>query len=1257
MAKIILLEGDEVYSNLDKARLFGDANFAFESKYIFSVVLKKNPTANLLHNIRDILSANKLAIKPNLVFSPRVGTQSSWSSKAQDILENIGISEVVRIDRFKAFRANKKNLSLIEEKVFDRMTESKFFSLMETKDMYKNLKERKLEIFNIHEDHGLLDQLNEQKGLALNEYEINHLNKLFNNLSRGISDAELMMFAQINSEHCRHKIFRSSWQTDIPFAYDSLFDAIKSTTKIDMKHILSAYHDNSAVLASFSKNLLEIGGNNVFKEFSENVHTTIKVETHNHPTGISPFEGAATGSGGEIRDCSATGRIARPKAGFTGLTLSHLKLGQKMETWETADNGPNYLASPKQIINDAPIGSASYNNEFGRPNIFGYFRTLEYKNFGFHKPIMLAGGIGSIKETLVQKGQPKVGDKIIVLGGPAMLIGLGGGSASSIKDSKNQDSDFASVQRSNPEMQRRAQQVLDKFMARSSKNPINFIHDVGAGGISNAIPELAKDADLGAKINLEDIDIADPSMSPMEIWCNESQERYVFSIPENKLPALEHICKRERCPYSVAGKFTEEKKLVISYKGKEVINLALDDLFKDIPLPKLMAQDFDKLTDKETLPHDNLGKHFKNILKYPAVGSKKFLITIGDRTVNGLVYRDQFIGNKQIPVSDYAATLDSYDAYSGQVFSLGERPAIAIENPEASSRMALAEAINNISGVKHESLARIAFSANWMSSSKTNDEKGDLLRGVQACANFADTLGVSIPVGKDSLSMNVTWKEGTKIKSVRSPMTLNVSSFSNVRDLRKSVTPQLSKKDSLLLHLWTNKSDFRMGGSCLYQSYGLFGGPTPDIDDPNLFKALFEAVQELLTKKHILALHDISDGGLLVALFEMALCSDQGIDLDLNLSDKEKIIPKLFSEESGLVIEVEKNNLPSIKDELNEKGIFFDEIAQKNNEHQIRVKNFNEVLFEEGIYKLYDYWDDVSFKIQAQRDNPETATSERKAFKKFDRFLTPKINFAVPAITQKLFLSKPKIALLREQGINGHYDMAAALMAAGFEVNDVHLSEVGTKIKSFDEFIGLVVPGGFSYGDVLGAGKGMAKTILNKNKMKKIFRDFFSNPKKFSLGVCNGCQFLSGLTDIIPGSTTWPSFQRNISNQYECRLVQLKINHSPSIFLEGMADSVIPVMVSHGEGRASFDSKVRNKVLEYVDPKHQPTSVYPFNPNGSAEGIAGVCNEDGRVMIMMPHPERTFLTKQYSWAPKEWGIESPWFKMFDNAYQFYKKNQ
>ena len=1253
--KIIFLQGHDVFTKTKQTKIFGNSLEIEKGKYIFVLIVANENFTEDLNKLKSLLGAVEMDFSPNLVITPRIGTQSSWSSKAQDIFANIGIDSVSRIERLKAFET--KDSETIITKIFDKMTESHFSKLPSQEELFQNLKRKQSKSYNIHKDQDLIFALNDELGLALNDVEKSYLNSLFAKLDRPVTDAELMMFSQINSEHCRHKIFRSNWKTDIPFSHDSLFDAIKSTTKDEMDHVLSAYHDNSAVIKANGTSLLEINGNNKYKSFKGEVDTTIKVETHNHPTGISPFEGAATGSGGEIRDCSATGRVARPKAGFMGLCLSHLRLGEALEPWEEPEIKPDFLASPKDILADAPIGSASYNNEFGRPAIFGYFRTLEYQKQGFHKPIMLAGGVGSIKQVQIEKGKPAAGDAVIVLGGPAMLIGLGGGSASSTKKtSDNSDLDYVSVQRSNPEMQRRAQQVLDKFNERSSKNPITFIHDVGAGGISNAIPELAKDTNLGVEINLEKIDSADQTMSPMELWCNESQERYVFTIPMAKVPALDHICKRERCPYSVAGTLTSEKVIKIKFHDDEIVNLTIDDLFGEIPLPELIAQDYDRSTEQEGLPSDDLKKLIFTVLNFPVVGSKKFLITIGDRTVNGLVFRDQLIGNRQMPVSDYAATLDDYSSDSGQVFSIGEKPNIAIENPEASVRMALSEALLNIVGVKHEALDKITFSANWMSSTKTADERGDLVRGVQAVSNMADALNVSIPVGKDSLSMNVNWKKDNEEHAVTSPMTLNISSFSNVKDLNKSVTPEFSEADSTILHLWVHEDKYRMGGSSLYQSFKLFGGPTPDIDDIAAFKSLFDGTQKLLEDELILSMHDISDGGMITALIEMALCSNTGLDINLDYPEKPKIIPKLFSEESGLVIEVNNESLEKVKKYLGGLDINFEEIAKKNNEKTITINSFRENLFTESLDNLFDEWSKVSFEMQKMRDTAEAAEQEKIAHRDYAEFLTPKIDFDIPDSGKRLFSQKPKVALLREQGINGHYDMAAALMEAGFEVDDLHMSEIGKQITNLDDYQGLVVPGGFSYGDVLGAGSGMSSTITFNKDLKKIFSNFLENDKNFALGICNGCQFMSGLNSIITGAEGWPQFIRNDSDQYECRLVQLKIEESKSIFFDGMAGSIIPVMVSHGEGKAVFSTKQSNVVARYVDPLHRTTKHYPFNPNGSEEGAAGVCNNDGRIMIMMPHPERTYLAKQYSWSPKEWNHFSPWFKMFDNAYQFAKKN-
>ena len=691
----------------------------------------------------------------------------------------------------------------------------------------------------------------------------------------------------------------------------------------------------------------------------------------------------------------------------------------------------------------------------------------------------------------------------------------------------------------------------------------------------------------------------------------------------------------------------------MKWENEQVVLLDIDDLFGEIPLPKLIAQDYDRTTEQEELPENNIGKLIANVLKYPAVASKDFLITIGDRTVNGLVYRDQLIGNRQVPVSDYAITLDDYHAYSGQVFAIGEKPNISIENPEASVRMCMAEALTNIIGVKHDSLKNIVFSANWMSSSKTSDERGDLLRGVQAISNLANELGVSIPVGKDSLSMNVNWEENGEERSITSPMTLNLSAFSNVSNVRESVTPELSEEDSYLLHVWINETSNRMGGSALYQSYGLYGGVTPDVDNTKRLERLFNSIQKLLGKKQILATHDVSDGGLIVTLLEMAFCSNKGLDISLNESDKDLLVPRLFAEEVGVVIEVKSEDLKDVKEYLAKKDLYFSEVAKKNEKKEINITNFNDEIFSDKIENLFELWSEMSNSIKTIRDNPVTTSEQIATYKKEDIFLNPQINFDIPKVSSRIFSSRPKVALLREQGINGHYDMAAALMASGFEVRDVHMSELGIKVKNFDDCSGLVVPGGFSYGDVLGAGSGMSNTIMHNAKLKKIFKNFFENEDKFVLGVCNGCQFLSGLKDIIPGASNWPKFEKNLSNQYECRLVQIKIAESRSIFFKDMQNSVIPIMVSHGEGRVGVNVN-ENVIGNYVDSSHNIAEKYPLNPNGSKNGIAGVCNEDGRITIMMPHPERTFMTKQFSWAPNDWDEHSPWFKMFDNAYKFSK---
>ena len=1106
-------------------------------------------------------------------------------------------------------------------------------------------------------------------GLALSSDEIDYLLTSFEKLGRNPTDVELMMFAQANSEHCRHKIFNAEWTIDNVKQEHSLFKMIRQTHEANPGNVLSAYHDNAAVMAGFNgARFFTDPDNQQYGYHDEDIHILMKVETHNHPTAISPYSGAATGSGGEIRDEAATGRGAKPKAGLCGFAVSNLKIPGFEQAWETDNGKPDRIVSALDIMLEGPIGAAAYNNEFGRPALCGYFRTYEQRKnesliYGYHKPIMLAGGYGMIRESDVNKQDIPTGAKLIVLGGPAMLIGLGGGAASSMASGSSYASlDFASVQRDNAEMERRCQEVIDRCWALGDNNPIISIHDVGAGGLSNAMPELVSASDRGAELELREIPNDEPGMSPMGVWCNESQERYVLAIDAEQLERFTSLCKRERAPYAILGDATEREQLVLNdaHFNNQAIDIPMSVLLGKMPSIQRDAQSETEQNPEFDTSSLDLQESIDRVLQLPAVASKSFLITIGDRSISGLVVRDQMVGPWQVPVADCAVTSSSYFDYIGEAMAIGERAPLALTNAAASGRMAIAEAIMNISAARILKLEDIALSANWMAACGESGQDAKLYATVAAVSVLCKELGIAIPVGKDSLSMNTVWSVNNQQQKVTSPLSLNITAFARVADVRQSLTPQLQQDDdTILFYIDLANGKQRLAGSALSQVYEQFGSETPDLEDTTSLIGFFQALQVLNESDYILAYHDRSDGGLFVTLAEMAFAGHIGIDIDLE--DTDNIIANLFNEELGAVIQIKKGHEQSVKETfmnagINEKSLH--SIGSVNNDYTFRLKQGGIKSLALSIHDLHKKWSSTSFQIQSLRDNPECAQQEFNDIgNKINSGLFVDTKFELES--NPLFFintdAKPRMAVLREQGVNGQLEMAAAFDRAGFECVDVHMQDLIDGQIKLDSFNGLVACGGFSYGDVLGAGGGWAKSILYSDKVSNMFEKFFNRTDTFSLGVCNGCQMMSQLRDLIPGATSWPDFVRNQSEQFEARLVMVEIMESPSILFKDMTGSKIPVVVAHGEGRVSYKSKdlKLNAAMRYIDNSGVPTESYPHNPNGSINGLTGLTNDDGRVTIMMPHPERVFLRKQFSYLPSQWKNEySPWMKMFLNARQW-----
>ncbi len=1237
-----------------------------------------------------------------LLVTPRLGTVSPWSSKATDIARNCGLEAVRRIERGIAWRLGGRRGARLDAATLatalpylhDRMTESVLTDEREAARLFHHIEPQPLATVDIlNGGRKALERANAEWGLALSADEIDYLLDNFSRAGRNPTDVELMMFAQANSEHCRHKIFNAAWVIDGVPQDESLFGMIRHTHALRPEGTLSAYADNAAVIAGRDIARFYPDADGIYRLHQEPTHILMKVETHNHPTAISPFPGAATGAGGEIRDEGATGRGAKPKAGLTGFSVSNLRIPGAEQPWEQDYGRPGRIVSALAIMLEGPIGAAAFNNEFGRPNLTGYFRSFELMTpdgqvRGYHKPIMLAGGIGNIREDHVHKQPFPAGTLLVQLGGPGLLIGLGGGAASSLTAGANVEAlDFDSVQRGNPEMQRRAQEVIDRCWQLGADNPILSIHDVGAGGLSNAFPELAHGAGRGARFELRDVPSEEPGMSPREIWCNEAQERYVLAIAPQSLAAFDALCARERCPYAVVGRASDDGRLVVT--DRHFANTPVDmDLSVLLGKPPRMTRDVRHVRPKLrpfTAEGLDLKEACHRVLRHPTVAAKSFLINIGDRTVGGFTARDQMVGPWQMPVADCAVTTLGYATEAGETMALGERTPLALIDPAASGRMAVAEAVTNLAAARVERLSDIRLSANWMAAAGHPGEDAGLYDTVRAVAKaFCPALGLSIPVGKDSMSMRTTWQEAGEDKAVVAPLSLIVSAFAPTPDARATLTPQLrtdcGQTDLILIDL--GEGNNRLGGSVLAQVYGELGDVCPDADVPERLKAFFGVIQRLNAEGRILAYHDRSDGGLFVTLCEMAFAGRTGIDVDvdelryhrlhedirLDVEDApdprepytSRLFGILFNEELGAVLQVRRTDTPAVMQACIEAGLrdeFF-VIGSLNRRDRIRILREGRPVLDEARADLLAAWWETSWRMQRLRDNPACADQEYAALRDArDPGLNVKLGFDpdadVAAPYVKKATARPRVAILREQGVNGQVEMAAAFDRAGFEARDVHMSDILAGRVSLRDFKGLAACGGFSYGDVLGAGGGWAASILHSARGRDEFEAFFNRPDSFALGVCNGCQMMSRLKDIIPGAQDWPRFERNLSEQFEARFSLVEVTENPSILFAGMAGSRMPIAVAHGEGRAVFASQAQQKraltCLRYVDNRGRVSERYPLNPNGSPRGITGLTTPDGRFTIMMPHPERVFRAIQHSWRPDGWGEDGPWLRLFRNA--------
>ena len=1286
---------------LQKAAAAGLPPAGLKSEYWYFAGSADAPDAESIEKLQALLAAESVGQTPQasaglhlFLIAPRIGTISPWASKATDIARNCGLDNIERIERGMAVwiegaltEAQKQQWAAL---LHDRMTESVLTDFQAASALFAH---PQAQTFNTVDVLGAgkeaLMQANRELGLALSADEIDYLVENYQILARNPSDVELMMFAQANSEHCRHKIFNADFILDGQVQPKSLFGMIRDTHKAHPEGTVVAYKDNSSVIegAKIERFYPNAAENQAYRFHEEDTHIIMKVETHNHPTAIAPFAGAATGAGGEIRDEGATGKGSRPKAGLTGFSVSNLNIPGAEQPWEqysaveAAYGKPGHISSALDIMLEGPIGGAAFNNEFGRPNLLGYFRTFEEQYQGqmrgYHKPIMLAGGLGSIQAQQTHKDEIPEGALLIQLGGPGMLIGLGGGAASSMDTGTNQsDLDFNSVQRGNPEIERRAQEVIDRCWQLGAANPIVSIHDVGAGGLSNAFPELVNDAGRGAVFKLRDVPLEEHGLSPMQIWCNEAQERYVLAILEKDLETFRRICARERCPFAVVGTATDDGHLQVrdDLYGNNPVDLPLNVLLGKPP--KTTRSDSKQMPSESVFDAGqyDLRESAYRVLRLPTVASKNFLITIGDRSVGGLTHRDQMVGKYQTPVADAAVTMMGFNTHQGEAMSMGEKPTVALFDAPASGRMAIGEAITNIAGVNIGKMGNIKLSANWMAACGNAGEDEKLYRTVEAVSHTCQALGLSIPVGKDSLSMKTVWQDEGAQKSVVSPLSLIISAFAPVQDVRRTLTPELKNTaDSAIFAIDLGFGRSRMGGSALSQVWKNISGSAPDLNNSHHLAAFYQVMQSLVAEGRLLAYHDRGDGGLLATLAEMSFASHLGMNLDLaamieqtrEQSGSNKLqdaaARTLFNEELGAVIQVAGEHIEAVQTAFEEAGLAaaLHQIGAINHSERLLIQNRNTVLLNEDRLDLQKAWAETSWQMQRLRDNPECADSEyalladdKRSALFADLTFDVNENIAAPFINRG---TQPKIAVLREQGVNGQIEMAAAFTRAGFDAYDVHMSDLMAGRVQLADFQMLAACGGFSYGDVLGAGEGWAKSVLFHPQLRDQFAAFFNRQDTLTLGVCNGCQMVSNLAEIIPGTQGWPKFKRNQSEQFEARLSMVNVPQSASLILADMAGSSLPVVVSHGEGRADFAhvggqvSGGLNIALQYVDGQNQIAEAYPLNPNGSPQGIAGVSSADGRVTIMMPHPERVYRSAQMSWAPEGWGELSGWYRLFAGA--------
>ena len=1282
------LSGFRIEKLLGRLQTLDPAVCALSARFMHFAALDRPLAADERERLERLLTYGPRGAPPEpggqtLLVVPRAGTISPWSSKATDIIRVCGLAAVQRVERGIEYRLRTAQplapeaLQRLAAILLDRMTEMALLDAAQAARLFDHSPPRPARRVALAGGRAALDQVNREMGLALSDEELDYLLASFRQLGRDPSDAELMMFAQVNSEHCRHKIFNARWIIDGEERAQSLFAMIRNTHQRHPHGVLSAYRDNAAVIeGSPGWRYFADPRTGAYAESAEMIDILMKVETHNHPTAISPFPGAATGAGGEIRDEGATGRGAKPKAGLTGFTVSNLRIPGYEQPWERLFGQPERIASALAIMLEAPIGAASFNNEFGRPAICGYFRSFEqhgpgdppHRARGYHKPIMIAGGLGNVRRAHVEKATVPVGGRVIVLGGPAMLIGLGGGAASSLgSGASHADLDFASVQRGNAEMQRRAQEVIDGCWALGADNPILLIHDVGAGGLSNAVPEAAAHSHRGARIDLRAIPSAESGLSPLELWCNEAQERYVLVVAPEGLPVLRAIAERERCPLADIGSLEATGRLVVRdpLLGDEPVDVPFDVLFGKPPRMTREVLSVPGASAPFAAGALQVRAALYRVLRLPAVADKSFLITIGDRTVGGLVSRDQLVGPWQVPVSDVAVTLADHRGLCGEAMAMGERSPVAVLDAPASGRLAVAEAITNILAADVAALGQIRLSANWMAACGEAGEDAALYETVRAVGlELCPELGIAIPVGKDSLAMRTRWREGDVEKTVAAPVSLIVSAFAPVGDVRKTLTPVLQSGPQTALWL-IDLGRQRLGGSALAQVYGESGGEPADLDDPQLLLGLAAALAELRRESLLLAYHDRSDGGLIVTLIEMAFAGHCGLDIDLP-AERGAAVAQLFAEEPGVVVQVAARDEQRLQAILARSGLAARAVRLGTPQQQLRVRITcgGETVLQERWRDLRAAWSETSWQMRRLRDDPQCADEEYAAQLAeddpglgVDLGFDPEEDIAAPYVARG---ARPPVAVLREQGVNSHIETAVLLDRAGFAPYDVHMTDLIAGRRSLREFAGLVACGGFSYGDVLGAGEGWAKSILFNPALREQFQGFFERSATFALGVCNGCQMFAALRSIIPGTAHWPRFVRNRSEQYESRLTLVEVLRSPSVLLAGMEGSVLPIAVAHGEGCAEFDSDAALVAcrasgliaFRYVDHHCRIATAYPDNPNGSPLGIAALSNADGRVTITMPHPERSARLLQNSWRPEGAGEYSGWMRLFRNARAF-----